>query len=283
MFIENTNDMAKIAIDRSLLKEYKTREDSRVVYMNDGDEFQIQLFNPEQFTIGAEIYINGKKISNRILAIYPGQRCWLERYLDENVKFKFATYNVDNPDEDSSVAKAIANNGKIEIRFYKEMPCPDTNSGTIWTTNPIINWDTKWNSSDNFLNTAPKLSLSSVTSADVQINSICGCAEYAANAVNTSAVNSASKSFSTPTIKKLSKTVETGRVSKGSYSSQKMEDVNILFSSLPFKSETIKILPTSRKPYTLSDIQKIYCTNCGRKLNTKYKFCPYCGTKCIQL
>lgn len=281
MFIENTNDMAKIAIDRSLLKEYKTREDSRVVYMNDGDEFQIQLFNPEQFTIGAEIYINGKKISNRILTIYPGQRCWLERYLDENVKFKFATYNVDNPDEDSSVAKAIANNGKIEIRFYKEMPCPDTNSGTIWTTNPIINWDTKWNSSNNFLNTAANLSLSSVTSADVQINSICGCAEYAANAVNTSAVNSASKSFSTPTIKKLSKTVETGRVNKGSYSSQKMEDVNILFSSLPFKSETIKILPTSRKPYTLSDIQKIYCTNCGRKLNTKYKFCPYCGTKCI--
>ena len=161
------------------------------------------------------------------------------------------------------------------------MPCPDTNSGTIWTTNPIINWDTKWNSSNNFLNTAKNLSLSSVTSADVQINSICGCAEYAANAVNTSAVNSASKSFSTPTIKKLSKTVETGRVSKGSYSSQKMEDVNILFSSLPFKSETIKILPTSRKPYTLSDIQKIYCTNCGRKLNTKYKFCPYCGTKCI--
>lgn len=281
MFIENTNDMAKIAIDRSLLKEYKTHEDSRVVYMNDGDEFQIQLFNPEQFTIGAEIYINGKKISNRILAIYPGQRCWLERYLDENVKFKFATYNVDDPDEDSSVAKAIANNGKIEIRFYEERPYQNTNTDTIWTTNPIINWDTKWNSSNNFLNDATNLSLSSVTSADVHIKSICGCAEYAENAVNTSAVNSATKSFSTPTIKKLSKTVETGRVSKGSYSSQKMEDVNILFSPLPFKSETIKILPISQKPYTLSDIQKIYCTNCGRKLNTKYKFCPYCGTKCI--
>lgn len=281
MFIENTNDMAKIAIDRSLLKEYKTHEDSRVVYMNDGDEFQIQLFNPEQFTIGAEIYINGKKISNRILAIYPGQRCWLERYLDENVKFKFATYNVDDPDEDSSVAKAIANNGKIEIRFYEERPYQNTNSDTIWTTNPIINWDTKWNSSNNFLNINTNLALNSVTSADAQLNSICGCAEYTANDANTNVVNSATKSFSTPTIKKLSKTVETGRVSKGSYSSQKMEDVNILFSSLPFKSETIKILPTSRKPYTLSDIQKIYCTNCGRKLNTKYKFCPYCGTKCI--
>lgn len=280
MFIENTNNMAKIAIDRSLLKEYKTREDSRVVYMNDGDEFQIQLFNPEQFTIGAEIYINGKKISNRILAIYPGQRCWLERYLDENVKFKFATYNVDDPDEDSSVAKAIANNGKIEVRFYKEMPCPNTNSGCIWTTNPINKLETEWkewNSSNNFLNTDVNLSLNSnsVTSTNVHLlNSIYGSAEY-------SAVDTTPKSFSTHTTKKLSKTVETGRVSKGSYSSQKMEDVNVLFSTLPFKSETIKILPTSRKPYKLSDIQKIYCTNCGRKLNTKYKFCPYCGTKCI--
>ena len=33
--------------------------------------------------------------------------------------------------------------------------------------------------------------------------------------------------------------------------------------------------------YYPSDIKKIYCTNCGRKINTKYKFCPYCGTKCV--
>ena len=43
--------------------------------------------------------------------------------------------------------------------------------------------------------------------------------------------------------------------------------------------EEIKILPMSEKPYTASDLQKIYCCECGRKLNTKYKFCPYCGTK----
>ena len=37
--ITNTQ-MAKVAINKSLLKEY----DNRVVYLQDGDEFQIQLF-----------------------------------------------------------------------------------------------------------------------------------------------------------------------------------------------------------------------------------------------
>ena len=90
MFIENTNDMAKIAIDRSLLKEYKTHEDSRVVYMNDGDEFQIQLFNPEQFTIGAEIYINGKKIYKQkslevdFIATKGNQKYYIQSCLNMN-------------------------------------------------------------------------------------------------------------------------------------------------------------------------------------------------------
>ena len=39
MFIESNNEMAKIAINKSLLKEYKTNTDPRVVYMNNGDEF----------------------------------------------------------------------------------------------------------------------------------------------------------------------------------------------------------------------------------------------------
>ena len=38
--------LAKIAINKSLLKEYSNSSDERIVYMNDGTEFQIQLFNP---------------------------------------------------------------------------------------------------------------------------------------------------------------------------------------------------------------------------------------------
>ena len=44
--------MAQLAINKSLLKEYSTNEDSRVVYMHNNEEFQIQLFNPDLFTVG---------------------------------------------------------------------------------------------------------------------------------------------------------------------------------------------------------------------------------------
>ena len=60
---------AKIARNKSLLKEY----DNRTVYLKDGDEFQIQLFNPETEEIAARITINGTQLSNDIV-IRPGER-----------------------------------------------------------------------------------------------------------------------------------------------------------------------------------------------------------------
>lgn len=60
---------AKIARNKSLLKEY----DNRTVYLKDGDEFQIQLFNPEVEEIAARITIDGIQLSNDIV-IRPGER-----------------------------------------------------------------------------------------------------------------------------------------------------------------------------------------------------------------
>jgi hypothetical protein len=74
-------------------------------------------------------------------------------------------------------------------------------------------------------------------------------------------------------------TKETGRVSDGSYSSQQFQEVNIDTEIIPFVTETIKILPRSQKPYTKNDLEKVYCTNCGRKIKPKFKYCPFCGTK----
>ena len=49
----NSNDkLAKLAINKSLLKEYRNSENDRIVYLKDGDEFQIQIFNPYQYVIG---------------------------------------------------------------------------------------------------------------------------------------------------------------------------------------------------------------------------------------
>ena len=303
MFIESNNEMAKIAINKSLLKEYKTNTDPRVVYMNNGDEFQIQLFNPEQATIGAEVSINGKVIPG-ILVIRPGERIWLERYLTEQSKFKFTTYEVDDPDEDSSVARAIANNGTIEIKFYREKP-----KRNYWNTN--ITWDSRSSDvitklTDYSWDVENKITSKGLTGDNVWLNAqitASSAAESNANYLSLDATccdsvtNSALPStpnthFSTKRINTeneyssatpISNKIETGRIDKGSYSNQKLEHVNIEFENWHFKKEVIKILPSSRKPYTSSDIKKIYCTNCGRKINTKYKFCPYCGTKCVQL
>lgn len=301
MFIESNNEMAKIAINKSLLKEYKTNTDPRVVYMNNGDEFQIQLFNPEQDTIGAEVSINGKVIPG-ILVIRPGERIWLERYLTEQSKFKFTTYEVDDPDEDSSVARAIANNGTIEIKFYREKPKRNYwNDNITWTTRSS---DVITKLTDYSWYVENKITSKGLTGDNVLVNARTRTCDSADNnaallSLNTTCCNAVTNSVlpSTPTTHfstkrinmeneyssatSVSNKIETGRIDKGSYSNQKLEHVNIEFENWHFKKEVIKILPSSRKPYTSSDIKKIYCTNCGRKINTKYKFCPYCGTKCV--
>lgn len=56
------------------------------VYMNNGDEFEIELFNPTQQKVLAKIELNGKSIGSGII-VRPGERVFLERYLDEARKF----------------------------------------------------------------------------------------------------------------------------------------------------------------------------------------------------
>ena len=75
------------------------------------------------------------------------------------------------------------------------------------------------------------------------------------------------------------KSIETGRIEEGSHSNQRFNNVYKDFELWPFKIEYIKILPFSQKQVNTNDISKRYCHNCGRKLNQKYKFCPFCGTK----
>jgi rubrerythrin len=41
---------------------------------------------------------------------------------------------------------------------------------------------------------------------------------------------------------------------------------------------SLKILPLGTKNKTTDDI-KHYCTECGTKTKSKYKFCPSCGNK----
>lgn len=289
--------MMAIAIAKSICKEYSTSSYSRVVYLENGQEFQIQLFNPHKFTIGAEIYINDEKLSNR-LVLKPGERVWLERYLDVKKKFKFSTYEVEGNNKD--VQEAIKDNGKIEVKFYREVRKKEwTNypsislSGNDWLNkNKYPTIDVLYNhSSDN----ANKLETTHCYSSKMTAGNCCDTVLTASNSVFTSSnlcaeldtnytasvdlfdqyIKSDAASISIPD----EMICETGRIEAGSSSSQEFDNVNIDFEYFPFVTEKIKLLPISQKPFTPNDLQKIYCSECGRKLNTKYKFCPYCGTQ----
>lgn len=287
MIITEENKMAKVAINKSLLKEYQTNEDSRVVYMNDNTEFEIMLFNPETYSIGIEIYINESKLDG-MLILKPGQRCWLERYLNDNKKFKFSTYEVE--DNNEQVKNAIRNNGNITVKFYRERNdklYKLINDNNYWLNHnlneePLISKPLGNPAISPFVyKTTCVNNTSSIMDDKNQImNNTRLCST---SLLNDSVINTSGIETSASTINDTNKLFETGRIEKGSYSNQTFETVHNDFNNYPYKSEYIKILPMSRKPYNVNDLNKVYCTNCGRKLNTKFKFCPYCGSKVEQI
>lgn len=283
--------MTAIAVNKSLLKEYQTSY-GRTVYLDKDSEFQIKLFNPTTNTIGAEVFINGKSIGVPII-IRPGQLIWLERYLDEARKFRFDTYEVEMSSEE--VREAIANNGDIQVKFYKEIApvqrgftelktyAPTTFRGTYnlndirCSTNDVVN-DTYSINDCNLTNISQTLYSCNTCDSDATFSISPSSLKY--NAASTRGLNK-TKSFSKTATMDWSqpKSNETGRVEKGGYSDQRFTTINIDLETWPFITETIKLLPKSQKPVFKEDLQKLYCTECGRKVKPKFKYCPFCGGK----
>lgn len=240
------NPMMAIAINKSLLKEYRSSYCDRSVYLSDGQEFQIKLFNPTKHRIAAKVYINDEYLGNELI-IRPGEIVWLERYLDVARKFKFETYEID-PSE-SGVREAIKHNGEIRVEFYKEKQ----------RTKPIQFIESPvWSEIDGF--------------GDVQINDIYNTTSKATD------LTCCTYSTSCSTIDWV-EPKETGRVTEGNQSSQMFREIDIDLEEYPFNGEMIRIMPMSSKPYTKNDLEKVYCYECGRKIKPKFKYCPFCGAK----
>ena len=267
--------MMAIAIAKSICKEYSTSLYSRVVYLENGQEFQIQLFNPHNFTIGAEIFINDEKLSN-LLVLKPGERVWLERYLDVKKKFKFSTYEVEGNNKD--VQEAIKDNGNIEIKFYKESRNKEYYPSVVVYDNNWLNKNDniKYPSAINvFYNISNDLTTGNYYNYTSKTSNFCtDLNTNCTSSISTQDTNYTS-SISTPD----EMICETGRIETGSQSTQEFNNVNIDFEYFPFVTEKIKLLPISQKPFTPNDLHKIYCPECGRKLKSTYKFCPFCGSK----
>jgi hypothetical protein len=265
---EVSTPQAFIAVNKSRIKQYNKLNETPTYYLQKGQEFQLELFNPTTGTILAKIFLNGNAISQGGLVLKPGQRIFLDRYIDVAKKFLFDTYEVSNTNE---VKKAIEDNGDFKVEFYKEFVLqvkPNYFSGNIGTTtityvnNNLTDGTYNLPVNNNTLGFYDTQSLYSNTKLNANINL---------------------NSFKGPNIrskKSLTRSIETGRVEQGSQSSQKLTTVNMNWEIYPFHTLEYKMLPLSQKINTSEDINiKRYCTNCGAKLSKGHKFCSSCGTK----
>ena len=260
------NTSAHIALNRNRLRSYE-----KSVYLKDGSNFEIELFNGETVNVLAKIWINGHPISNSGLLLKPGQRFFLDRFIDSNNKFLFETYKVDATIE---TASAIANNGLIRVDFYREsqLTVPKWSTGIDWTWRPNY---TYYGSGNPY--TIPVSSVNNVgfvNSSSNTVNGMSGEISFTSSTVD--GIKGSNGPAGEPGEPGL---IETGRVEKGDSSAQSFESTVGEYEYISFKTCEWKILPESTKPVEVSKIRN-YCSECGTRIKKQtWKFCPSCGEK----
>jgi hypothetical protein len=233
------NPTAHITKNKSRLKIYN----GHIIFLENGDNFEFEFHNPTTKPVLARIKINGDYISESGLVINPGQRVFLERFLDTNKKFEFSTYEVEDNDENRS---AINFNGDIRIEFYNEQPI-----STYSNVSGVLNSWTGVNTTGS---------------------------PYYGNMTFTTSNTGVSTFTTTSNVSYLSNQIETGRIEKGGTSNQSLSNSYSNFSHLVTKYYDFKILPIGNKNKTSEEIRR-YCTECGTKVKKNFKFCPSCGNK----
>jgi hypothetical protein len=234
----------------------RLKQTNMSVYLDDKQEFEIELYNPKKTSVLAKIKLNGNYIKGGGIILRPGERIFLERFLDTNNKFMFNTYTVDGSKES---LEAISENGKVSVEFYDE-----SFSDYIYRTTTITTYPTLYFCAQNTLGlNTPIFSGGSTFVGSITSNN------------NLTSANT-SQVFNT---EKLKASIETGMIDKGKASDQSFVESNKDFNYFSFKTVECQILPLSQKIYVSSDI-KHYCTECGAKITkTSFKFCPICGNK----
>lgn len=240
------------------------------VFLNNGDEYEIEIFNPTPSFILAKIKVDKEYLSNGGIVLRPGERVFLERHLDTAKKLVFKTYEVG---KEAVTLGATDNNGYIEIEFFNEWKRPQTYTTNGWGTTTL------GNNSITYTTGTPYHYLGTPTSGT-----------FTTTAINTNTFYNSSLTTSNSSIKTFvdkantsplrSNKIETGRTEEGSSSNQTFTQSNKEFNSYPFHNVVWRILPSSHKQYHKEELNVLYCGECGakRKKDT-HKFCPHCGTK----
>lgn len=282
---------AHITVNRNRLRLYDSK-----VYLKTGSTFEIELWNPKTTRVLAKIMINGVNVSGGGIVVNPGQRVYLERFLDVDRKFQFNTYEIENSVE---AVEAAQLNGLVKVDFYDEQviyPGIHTStwiygSGTITITppQPII-YDnyffgttntgkvgshvtgTLTNDTNSNFTSEPKVS-------NYMDNSNFSCRAVSLDAIDYCDDMQMQDSISPKTRSKLSKSsLETGRVEQGGKSDQQLIDTYGSFNSWTCNSYVYRILPESTKPTEVREVRR-KCPNCGAKVKSHWVSCPICSFK----
>jgi len=265
---------AHITKKKSRLKVYN----GHVVFLNDKDNFEFEIHNPTRKTVLCKIKLNGDYISTSGIVLKPGQRVFLERFLDSNNKFEFSTYQVKDTSENRS---AIDLNGDVQIEFYDEEEVriyphlSGGNWGQSWTTINTTGSPYYGDMTFTTSNSNPLTFTTNGLNATVTRSS----SFYSSTNLEDSFMNNSKYSTRPTPLRSLAKkNIETGRVEKGETSNQKFTNSYEKFNYYVSHKIEFKILPLSTKNKTTEDIRQ-YCTECGTKVKNNYKFCPSCGNK----
>ena len=230
------------------------------VFLKDGDGFEIELFNPLTSSVLAEIKLNGESISKTGLVVKPGQRVYLDCFIDSRKKFIFSTYEIDGSQESLD---ATAKNGMLEVFFYKE------------ETITLDNWKSKFDKiiierhhhygypyKTYWCNT-PNYNQFTVYSGGTTLGGSILTTTNGTNSLTTGISNPSTSAFYSSTSNNFHingslnntaaiNTMETGRIEKGANSSQSFTEVDMDFENHYIASIVIQILPESRKPAEIS-------------------------------
>ena len=232
---QNSKVQAYVSVNKNRLKIY---EDNKY-YLSNNTNFEIELVNNDDKKYLVEIYLNEHSIGS--IVIGANSHNYLERYIDDNRKFQFNTFEIDNVEE---TEEARERNGSIQIYFYPQI-----------TSYPKVSFCYSSFTNGPFTN-------------NLFINS----------PLTNTPVDTCYSSSSTNTIDTYSSnTIETGRINEGENSNQTFTYSSNSFKDKSVYSLDYQILPISLKPY---EGIKTYCSECGTKIrHQNWKYCTNCGTK----
>ena len=134
---QNSKVQAYVSVNKNRLKIY---EDNKY-YLSNGTNFEIELVNNDDKKYLVEIYLNEQSIGS--IVIGANSHNYLERYIDNNRKFQFNTFEIDNVKE---TEEARERNGSIQIYFYPQITsypktsfCYSSFTNGPFTNSPFIN------------------------------------------------------------------------------------------------------------------------------------------------